>query len=171
MSSMYKLWQWRYCYTAHAMQHNKKLQRFVYLLSLEAVVQWCSVKKVFLEISQNSQENTYVAVSFLIKSPETPRTPFYIEHLWWLLLYLLSCMVTFERNKLRANWGWDYIHQRHIEDPVRHLIWAFGKNSKRLRDFYYFYKKFHLRCLTEPPVSYAYSLMISIYLTWHKTKI
>ena len=128
-------------------------------------------KKGVLRISQNSQENTYVAVSFLIKSPETPRTPFYIEHLWWLLLYLLSCMVTFERNKLRANWGWDYIHQRHIEDPVRHLIWAFGKNSKRLRDFYYFYKKFHLRCLTEPPVSYAYSLMISIYLTWHKTKI
>ena len=30
----------------------------------EAVVQRCSVKKVFLEISQNSQENT----SFLIKS-------------------------------------------------------------------------------------------------------
>ena len=148
MSSMYKLWQWRYCYTANAMQHNKKLQRFVYLLSLEAVVQWCFVRKVFLEISQNSQENTYVTVSFLIKSPEAPRTPFYIEHLWWLLLYLLSCMVTFERNKLRANWGWDYIHQRHIEDPVKHLI-----------------------CLTEPPASYVYSLMISIYLTWHKTKI
>ena len=27
----------------------------------------CSVKKVFLEISQNSQENTYATVSFLIK--------------------------------------------------------------------------------------------------------
>ena len=33
----------------------------------EAVVQRCSVKKMFLEISQNSQENTCVRVSFLIK--------------------------------------------------------------------------------------------------------
>ena len=34
---------------------------------VEAVVQSCSVKKVFLEISQNSQENTCARVSFLIK--------------------------------------------------------------------------------------------------------
>ena len=33
----------------------------------EAVVQRCSVKKMFLKISQNSQDNTRVAVSFLIK--------------------------------------------------------------------------------------------------------
>ena len=32
-----------------------------------AVVQRCSVKKVFLEISQNSQENTFARFSFLIK--------------------------------------------------------------------------------------------------------
>ena len=36
-------------------------------LFLEAVVQRCSVKKVFLETSQNSQENTCVRVSFLLK--------------------------------------------------------------------------------------------------------
>ena len=35
----------------------------------EAVAQTCSVKKVFLEISQNSQENTCVKVSLLIKLP------------------------------------------------------------------------------------------------------
>ena len=34
---------------------------------LEVVVQRCSVKKVFLDISQNSLENTSVRVSFLIK--------------------------------------------------------------------------------------------------------
>ena len=34
-------------------------------VSKEAVVQRCSVKKVFLEISQNSQENTFARVSFL----------------------------------------------------------------------------------------------------------
>ena len=33
----------------------------------EAVVRRCSVKKVFLEISQNSQENTCARVSFLVK--------------------------------------------------------------------------------------------------------
>ena len=33
----------------------------------EAVVQMCSVEKMFSEISQNSQENTCARVSFLIK--------------------------------------------------------------------------------------------------------
>ena len=33
----------------------------------EAVAKRCSVKKVFLKISQNSQENTCARVSFLIK--------------------------------------------------------------------------------------------------------
>ena len=37
------------------------------LMAREAVAQSCSVKKVFLEISQNLQENTYARVSFLIK--------------------------------------------------------------------------------------------------------
>ena len=37
------------------------------VLITESVAQRCSVKKVFLEISQNSQENTYARVSFLIK--------------------------------------------------------------------------------------------------------
>ena len=37
----------------------------------EAVVRRCSVKKVFLEISQNSQENTCARVSFLIKLQDT----------------------------------------------------------------------------------------------------
>ena len=37
------------------------------LFSQEAVAQTCSVKKVFLEISQNSQENTCARASFLIK--------------------------------------------------------------------------------------------------------
>ena len=37
---------------------------FQFLEVLEAVVQKCSVKKVFLEIAQNSQENTCARVSF-----------------------------------------------------------------------------------------------------------
>ena len=38
-----------------------------HLHNSEAVAQRCSVKKVFLEISQNSQENTCARDSFLIK--------------------------------------------------------------------------------------------------------
>ena len=37
------------------------------LVSPEAVAQRCSIKKVFLEFSQNSQENTCARVPFLIK--------------------------------------------------------------------------------------------------------
>ena len=37
------------------------------MLNAEAVVQRCSVKKVFFEISQNLQENTCARVSFLTK--------------------------------------------------------------------------------------------------------
>ena len=44
-------------------------------------VQGCSVKKMFLEFSQNSQENTCVRVSFLKKLQA-----FFIKHLWWLFL-------------------------------------------------------------------------------------
>ena len=52
-----------------------------------------SVKKVFLEISQNSQTNQLCLSLFFNKvaglRPATllkKRTPFYIEHLWWRLL-------------------------------------------------------------------------------------
>ena len=38
-----------------------------FFVSLEAVPRRCSVKKVFLEISENSRENTCARVSFSIK--------------------------------------------------------------------------------------------------------
>ena len=41
----------------------------------EAFVRKCSVKKVFLEISQNSQENTCVRISFLIKKETLAQVP------------------------------------------------------------------------------------------------
>ena len=78
------------------------------LVMVEAVAQMCSAKKVFLEISQYSQKNTCAGVSFLIKLQASGlwnllktktlaqvlpvnfakflRTPFFIEHLRWLLL-------------------------------------------------------------------------------------
>ena len=60
-------------------------------------------KKAFVEILQNSQENTCASVPaallkkrfwhrfFSMNFAKFLRTPFFIEHLWWLLLeYLLS---------------------------------------------------------------------------------
>ena len=65
---------------------------------MEAVVQRCSVKEVFLEISQTSHENTCIRVSFLKKSlwdrcfpvsfVKFLRTSFFVEHLLWLLLHI-----------------------------------------------------------------------------------
>ena len=46
----------------NAKQINKEKE-----LEAETVSQMCSVKKVFLKISQNLQENTCTRVSFLIK--------------------------------------------------------------------------------------------------------
>ena len=44
----------------------RSCQLFLILGISEAVVRRCSVEKVFLEISQNLQENTCARVSFLI---------------------------------------------------------------------------------------------------------
>ena len=65
----------------------------------EAVTRRCSVKKVFLKISQNSQENTCARVffekkrlwhwCFPVNFVKFLRTPFLIEHLRWLLLTVL----------------------------------------------------------------------------------
>ena len=79
-------------------------------LPTEAATRGVLCKKVFLEISQNSQENTCAKVTFLNKvaalRPVTLlkkrlwhrcfpvnfvkflRTPLFTEHLWWLLLCL-----------------------------------------------------------------------------------
>ena len=76
-----------------------------FLKEIEAVVQRCFVKKVFLEISQNSQENTCASLfltklqallatllkkrlwhrCFSVNFAKFLRTPFFIEHLWRLL--------------------------------------------------------------------------------------
>ena len=74
-------------------------------------MQRCSVKKVFLGIPQNSQENTYVSLFFnkvpglrpatLLKKrlwhmcfpvefAKFLRTAFFKEYLWWLLLKILA---------------------------------------------------------------------------------
>ena len=55
-------------------------------VSLEAIVQRCSVKKVILEILQNIQENTCARVSFNKVAG---------LQLWWLVLYFVDVHKTF----------------------------------------------------------------------------
>ena len=81
--------------------------------STEAVAPRCSVKKVFLEISQNSQENTCAKFSFLLKAMacnfikketlpqvfscefcEICKNAFLKEHLRWLLLEVRTLIKT-----------------------------------------------------------------------------
>ena len=114
--------------TRPAVNECNYIQHHLSLLT-EAVARRCSVKKVFLEISLNSQENTCARVSFLIMlqasglRPATLlkkrlwhrcfpvnfakflRTSFFIEHLWWLLLY----------------WHGSYIHQIYLVTPLHNF--------------------------------------------------
>ena len=83
----------------------------------EAVMRRCSVKKVFLEISQNSQENTCARVSFILKErlwhkcfpvnfAKFLRSPFsfLIEHLWCLLLLLVISKFS---QQVFTYWEWN----------------------------------------------------------------
>ena len=56
------------------------MNRLFYVEITEAVVLRCSVKKVFLEISQNSEESTCTRVSFLIKLLAWPAT--LLKRIW-----------------------------------------------------------------------------------------
>ena len=52
----------------------------------EAVAGKSSIKKEFLKISQNTQENTSVVASFLIKLQAFSKNTFFMENLVWLPL-------------------------------------------------------------------------------------
>ena len=77
---------------SEGIRKSKKQKKFSKLLKIEgAVVHRFSVKKLFLEISQNSQKNTCASVSFFIKLLtqvfscefcEIRKNTFFTEHLW-----------------------------------------------------------------------------------------
>ena len=72
----------------HSILCNQQ-QRLKVKMNSVACYRW-SVKKVFLEISQNSQENTCARVCFPANFGKFLRTPFFKEHPWWLLLMLVQ---------------------------------------------------------------------------------
>ena len=87
----------RYFFTSFVYHFSDKLFfRVTFCLpqTSETVAKTCSVKKMFLEISQNSQKNTCASFSFLIKLQALgmqlyqKRETGTAEHLRWLLLKL-----------------------------------------------------------------------------------
>ena len=63
------------------MKHYKKM-----FVMIETVTQKSSVKEVFLEISQNSQEKRYSDKFFPVDFVKFLKTHFFTEHLGWHLL-------------------------------------------------------------------------------------
>ena len=86
---------------------------FSFCMSLEAFTHRCSAKKVFLEISQNSQENTCARASFKkrvwhrcfpVNFVIFLRTPFLQKTSWRLLLCLISMFrIVFMKSKVAAH--------------------------------------------------------------------
>ena len=120
-----------------------KLPLFFFLIFAKR----CSVKKVFLKISQNSQKNNSARVSFLIKLGgklwnfikkealaqmfvcdfrEIIKNTFFIEHLRWLVLtekYLESSQ-TFMIEFFRENSQWllaKKVHHRRIWGGLKYV--------------------------------------------------
>ena len=126
------------------------------LLFLEAAVPRCSVKKVFLKISHNSQENICVRVSFLIKLQDSGTGGcfciFIIECPWSHNLLQgrfpnkLFCVIIpiylndFKHSTAAAKYCIPLIQrQKHTQNPVNYLRWSFLQKKltakrKLLRD-------------------------------------
>ena len=117
-------------------------------VSPEAVARLCSVKKAFLEISQNSRENTCARVFFNKVAGLSPanlskkrlwhgrfpvnfakflRTPFLTEHLRWLLLFHWSLSWIFDwifqkRPLFNGRYVYFLVFKRLVNKNFNHLI-------------------------------------------------
>ena len=96
----------------------------LYFPFLRSSHQRCSVKKVFSEISQNSQLFSVNFVKFL-------RTPFHIECLWWVLLFpdiLSDCYWLFNPlaffKHIFYHWFLSILPWKHLK--IR-SVWCFQK--------------------------------------------
>ena len=148
-----------------------------FLNNWKAVVRRCSVKKVLLEISQNSQENTCARDSFLIKlqacifikkrlwRPATLlkkalchrcfpvnfekflKTPSFTEHLQWLLLIALTAVGSWQNH-----WPENLSFLSCIYSPQKPQVLAHRSGSRSvLQSIFTLY--FKTRHLSDPNTS------------------
>ena len=94
------------------------LQILILLLGshMEALVRRCSVKKVFLEILQNSQENTCARVSFLIKLQASGSYPFKVLPIPFPLFLIFFQLV------VRQSQQWQFLHHFTFLKSHSHLL-------------------------------------------------
>ena len=122
--------------------YNILVQYFFY--SIEAAIRGVLCKKVFLKISQNSQENTCAKVSFLIKLQVWQKNHFYrtpLDDCFWLYLLdydLLSLLFAFGMSEMFC-----------AELLFSAVFFFFFKEKRRPRSSSVYYKKkwFLIKCL------------------------
>ena len=116
------------------------------LLQSETVVRCCSAKRVFLQISQNSQENTkkkilaqmlsceFCEISFLKKTSDgcfsiSTRSVYCpirlfkndVTHIFWLSIFFFGLIC---RLGTRLSWIFQALGQKPIFNPVARLRWS-----------------------------------------------
>ena len=125
----------------------------------EAVAQRCFMEKVFLETSQNSQENTCALLIklqawglnfefwILVNFVEISKNTFFTGHLWWLFLALVfnalpdrenfSDYFLFSKGNCQP---WDFVD---FLDRTQEFIWECSNKNWKYFDKVQFWMKFN----------------------------
>ena len=117
----------------------------------EAVVQRCSVKKVFLEISQNSQENTWARDYFLIKLQASGFA--WIRFFLIVEVSILHVLYPFHEIKLNVmkytlNCVHEIVWKKYfsVSSPLWILLYKYFSSWEILRNFSIIFRSSHQRC-------------------------
>ena len=119
------IYPWQIVNLIERLKLNNVFARYLFLASVEAVAQTCSVKKVFLEISQNFFYRTpLVAASASVD---------YFFHYWIKTTRFLV------KNRKNSNERWNYVskavrrHQKILGQKVKfcsYFLWIFVFNKR-----------------------------------------
>ena len=112
--------------------HRKIIYNFIFYQAIRR----CSVKKVFLEISQNSQKNTCARVSFLIKLQGLRPATLLKKRLWYRCFpvnFVKFIRITFVTENLR----WLLLPGPTLHKEITCGMLAYGSGTKFLRKVLY----------------------------------
>ena len=137
------------------MQHTMVAQMVQNSVSLKEVIQRCSAKKVFLEISPNLQENTCARDSFLIKL-QAPGLQLYQKRATGTRVFLLI-LRNFQEHLFLKNTsgGCFYLFFIHIQSSFLHAVSSYSY-SVNLYVFSLIFYAFHLIICIQSGLIYIY---------------
>ena len=145
------------------MQHTMVAQMVQNSVSLKEVIQRCSAKKVFLEISPNLQENTCARDSFLIKL-QAPGLQLYQKRATGTRVFLLILRDFQEHLFLKnTSGGCFYLFFIHIQSSFLHAVSSYSY-SVNLYVFSLIFYAFNLIICIQSGLIYIY---IYIYVFSH----